>query len=84
MIEPQPPDNGECPVKCDLSCDLVNVALQEASANHRNMMLESRGNAQQTHQLVRASSGVMYTKQDPVEAAAVEIITGGQQRGTTT
>ena len=69
--------------QCDLHCQLMQQAYQESTNAHRDMMIETRANAQQSHQLVRATSGIKIGKQDPVEAAAIELITGGQQQGAT-
>lgn len=60
--------------QCDLACDLLNQALGETLSNHRNLMLESKANAQQAHAMVRAGGALLHTKQNPVEAVGIEII----------
>lgn len=58
----------------DVSNDVCEAALRESIQAHSALMTESRGNAQSAHSVVRHSGARKFNQEDPIEAAATEMI----------
>jgi hypothetical protein len=58
----------------DLSDDCFQLTLEESAQAHSALMVESRGNAQSAHSVVRHSAARKFNQEDPIEAAAAEMI----------
>lgn len=59
---------------CDITGDVATVVLEEATMAHTALMTESRGNAMSAHSIVRHSAARKFNQEDPIEAAAAEMI----------
>ena len=75
------PDDGQGDEKVtienttgDMDVDIAEQALEEGALAHTALMTESRGNAQSSHSLVRHAGARKFNQEDPIEAAAVEMI----------
>lgn len=62
------------PEVCDLTGDIATQLLEESAGVHTALMAESRGNAQSAHSIVRHSAARKFNQEDPIEAAAAEMI----------
>jgi len=58
----------------DISADVCTLLLEDGMGAHSAMMLESRGNAASAHSIVRFSGARKFNQEDPIEAAATEMI----------
>lgn len=58
----------------DLSGDVCTLLLEECMAAHSALMTESRGNIQGSSSIVRFSGARKFNQEDPIEAAATEMI----------
>ena len=58
----------------DLSNDSLELLLEQDMGSHDALMLESRGNALSAHSIVRHSAARKFNQEDPIEAAAAEMI----------
>lgn len=61
-------------IDCDISTDVAEMQLEEATGAHTALMTESRGNAMSAHSIVRHSAARKFNQEDPIEAAAAEMI----------
>jgi len=66
----------------DLDVDVAEQALEEGALAHTALMTETRANAQSAHSIVRHSAARKFNQEDPIEAAAAEMIL--QPNATTT
>lgn len=58
----------------DVSNDVCVMVLEESMKGHSALMTEVRGNAQSSHSIVRHSGARKFNQEDPIEAAAAEMI----------
>ena len=58
----------------DISDDRCSLVLEESMQAHSALMAETRGNAQTAHNIVRLSAARKFNQEDPIEAAAAEMI----------
>jgi len=58
----------------DLSNDSLELLLEQDMGTHDALMAESRGNALSAHSIVRHSAARKFNQEDPIEAAATEMI----------
>lgn len=58
----------------DLDVDIAEQALEESALAHTALMTEARGNAESAHSIVRHSAARKFNQEDPIEAAAAEMI----------
>ena len=58
----------------DISGDTCTNILEEAMAAHSALMTETRANAGGAHSIVRYSGARKFNQEDPIEAAATEMI----------
>jgi len=58
----------------DLSPDVATHILEESMASHSSLMAETRGNTQGSNSIIRFSGARKYNQEDPIEAAATEMI----------
>ena len=58
----------------DMDIDIAEQALEEGALAHTALMTEARGNAESAHSIVRHSAARKFNQEDPIEAAAVEMI----------
>ena len=58
----------------DLDVDIAQQTLEEGALAHTALMTEVRGNAQSAHSIVRHSAARKFNQEDPIEAAAAEMI----------
>ena len=58
----------------DISEDTLEMLLEEQLQSHDALMGESRGNAISAHSIVRHSAARKFNQEDPIEAAATEMI----------
>jgi hypothetical protein len=58
----------------DLSNDSLELLLEQDMASHDAMMQEHRGNVESAHSIVRHSGARKFNQEDPMEAAAAEMI----------
>ena len=58
----------------DLDVDIAEQMLEEGAAAHVALMTEVRGNAQSAHSIVRHTAARKFNQEDPIEAAAAEMI----------
>lgn len=58
----------------DLDVDIAEQLLEEGAASHTALMTEARGNAESAHSIVRHSAARKFNQEDPIEAAAAEMI----------
>lgn len=58
----------------DISAGCCEMVLEESLQAHSALMVESRGNAQSAHSIVRHSGARKFNQEDPIEAAATEMI----------
>lgn len=72
------PGEGEMPAdnnpNGDLSSDSLELLLEQDMGAHDVMMQEHRGNAESAHNIVRHSGARKFNQEDPIEAAAAEMI----------
>ena len=69
-------NNPEAPMD-DISANCLELTLEQDMQAHSAMMLESRGNAASAHNITRHASARKFNQEDPIEAAAVEMILSG-------
>lgn len=67
-------DLGAKKMAADLSDDSLELLLDEQAGAHDALMGESRGNAASAHSIVRHSAARKFNQEDPIEAAAAEMI----------
>ena len=58
----------------DISNDVCVMTLEEMVKSHNSLMQEVRGNAQSSNSIVRHSGARKFNQEDPIEAAATEMI----------
>lgn len=58
----------------DLDVDVAEQVLEEGALAHAALMTEARGNAESAHSIVRHSAARKFNQEDPIEAAAAEMI----------
>ena len=58
----------------DISDDCFQLTLEESMQTHSALMAESKGNAMSAHSIVRHSAARKFNQEDPIEAAAAEMI----------
>lgn len=58
----------------DISDDVCRQILEESMSAHSALMAETRGNSQGSHSIVRFSGARKFNQEDPIEAAATEMI----------
>ena len=58
----------------DITVDVCEQVLEEAVLAHGATMQEIKGNAQSAHSIVRHSAARKFNQEDPIEAAAAEMI----------
>lgn len=58
----------------DISDDICVMIMEETAKSHNGLMQEVRGNAQSSHSIVRHSGARKFNQEDPIEAAATEMI----------
>jgi hypothetical protein len=58
----------------DISGDVCTHILEESMAAHSALMLETRANSGGAHSIVRFSGARKFNQEDPIEAAATEMI----------
>ena len=58
----------------DLSNDTLEMLLDEEMGAFDSLMQETIGNAQGAHSIVRYSGARKFNQEDPIEAAATEMI----------
>lgn len=58
----------------DISKECCENILHEALRSHSDLMHDTRGNVQSAHNILRHSGVRKYNEEDPIEAAAVEMI----------
>lgn len=58
----------------DLSSDTLELLLEQDMGAHDAMMQEHRGNSESAHNIVRHSGARKFNQEDPIEAAAAEMI----------
>ena len=58
----------------DLSNDSLEMLLEQDMGAHDTMMQEHRGNSESAHSIVRHSAARKFNQEDPIEAAATEMI----------
>ncbi len=54
--------------------DLLDLAIGESGAAHTAMMLEITANGESAHSVVRHGGAQKFLREDPIEAAATEMI----------
>lgn len=54
--------------------ELLDLAIGESAANHTAMMAETKANAESAHSIVRHTGAQKFQREDPIEAAAAEMI----------
>lgn len=70
--------------KCDISCTSGEMIVEQGAINHQSLMVESRGNTQMAHSMVRLTGAQKFNREDPIEAASVEmVLSGGSVSGQT-
>jgi hypothetical protein len=67
------PDSDNVP-NGDLSNDCLELLLDQQFEAFDNLMVESAGNASGAHSIVRYSGARKFNQEDPIEAAATEMI----------
>lgn len=60
--------------QCDVTNDICVSVLEEGAQSHQALMGESRANALNAHSVVRHSAARKFNQEDPIEAAAAEMI----------
>ena len=65
---------GESNMAIDVSDDCCENTLQESLYSHSDLMHDTRANVQSAHNILRHSGVRKYNEEDPIEAAAVEMI----------
>ena len=60
----------------DMSDDCLEVVLDEEMQAHSASMQDQRANAASAFNILRHSSVGKFNREDPIEAAAVEVILG--------
>ena len=58
----------------DISTDCCQLTLEESLQTHSALMAETKGNAGSAHSIIRHSAARKFNQEDPIEAAAVEMI----------
>ena len=58
----------------DIADDCAEMVFKETIQNHSAIMGEAKGNAVSVHSLVRHSGAQKFQREDPIEAASVEMI----------
>jgi hypothetical protein len=58
----------------DLSDDCLNRLLDESGGAFDTLMAESAANGSSAHNIVRHSAARKFNQEDPIEAAATEMI----------
>ena len=58
----------------DIPDERAEITLSEAIGSHSSLMHETRANEQSAHNLARHSAWRNFDQEDPIEAAAVEVI----------
>lgn len=58
----------------DISGDSAELILVEGLQSHQAGMAEARANAESAHSIVRHSGARKFNQEDPIEAAATEMI----------
>jgi hypothetical protein len=58
----------------DMDIDIAEQMLEETAGAHTALMTEARGNASSAHSIVRHSAARKFNQEDPIEAAAAEMI----------
>jgi hypothetical protein len=58
----------------DISDECCILLLEESGGAHTALMTETRGNAESAHSIVRHSAARKFNQEDPIEAAAAEMI----------
>jgi len=58
----------------DISADICEELLEEAAGAHSAGMFEVRANGASANSLVRHAAGLKFHREDPIEAAAAEMI----------
>jgi hypothetical protein len=58
----------------DVSDDCCEMTLEESIQAHSALMAETRANAESAHSIVRHSGARKFNQEDPIEAAAAEMI----------
>lgn len=62
------------PMANGMSTSCTSIVLEQDMEAHSALMLETRGNAQSASSVVRHAGAMKFAKEDPIEAAAVEMI----------
>lgn len=58
----------------DIHDDCAQSVLHESARSHSDLMHDTRANVQSAHNILRHSGVRKYNEEDPIEAAAVEMI----------
>lgn len=58
----------------DLNDDCIENVYNESLQSHSDLMHDTRANIQSAHNVLRHSGVRKYNEEDPIEAAAVEMI----------
>lgn len=58
----------------DMSFDVSELLLETAGESHIELMAEQKGNSAAAHSIVRFSAARKFNQEDPIEAAAAEMI----------
>lgn len=61
----------------DASDNTCEMLIEQGMAAHQSMMTESRGNSAGAHSIVRYSAARKFNREDPIEAAAAEMVLSG-------
>ena len=61
-------------METDITSDCMGTILEELLQAHNALMTETRGNAQSAHSIIRHSGARKFNQEDPIEAAAAEMI----------
>ena len=64
-------DENDCG---DMDVDIAEQALEEEALAHTASMTEARANATSGHSIVRHSAARKFNQEDPIEAAAADMI----------
>lgn len=69
-----PHGDSAMPEGVDVGDDCCGLILEESMRAHSSLMTESRGNTISAHSIVRHSGARKFNQEDPIEAAATEMI----------
>jgi hypothetical protein len=58
----------------DIGPDCCTMLLEESLAAHAALMAETKANGESAHSIVRHAAARKFNQEDPIEAAAAEIV----------